>query len=246
MFYKFRPINKWFIESIVQNTLYIPDRKQLNDPFDCQLDIHKLLSHALEHSTPSTRGFISKFKENENFLQIWEQTMASVSIYSFSIKEDNIKVLQEPLMWSHYADGHKGACVEYAIPDEHYKTTIQSDIDFFAHGRVEYAGDANAIAGKVNNLPLRIDEFTEGLVRTYLLSKHNSWRYENEGRFIFKKSKEITIPRGSIKSIYFGINTHPKDIELIIKIINKFSTPEPNLFKAKKGVIPYTIEFEKI
>lgn len=66
---------------------------------------------------------------------------------------------RNPLLWSHYADRHRGVCLSFDVPD-HFL------------GRVEYARD------RISDFPI-IDE---ALVRRLLLTKFAHWSYESEYR----------------------------------------------------------------
>ncbi len=44
--FKFRSINKNFIDSLVMGTIYFSTPKRLNDPFDCKIDIKKSIIQA--------------------------------------------------------------------------------------------------------------------------------------------------------------------------------------------------------
>ena len=42
-YFKFRVINKYLLESLMQGALYFASPEELNDPFDCNLDIKKAI-----------------------------------------------------------------------------------------------------------------------------------------------------------------------------------------------------------
>lgn len=45
--YKYRPCNMRLINLLANCELYFPDYQELNDPYDCQIDIDKAVNEAL-------------------------------------------------------------------------------------------------------------------------------------------------------------------------------------------------------
>lgn len=124
-FYKFKPINKWLIESIVNHTIFAPRPADLNDPFDCQVDLERVFKRAISLASGEKREFIKSFYENKEFLENWKNEISVKGVYSFSLI--NNKILSEPLMWSHYADEHRGVCVEYIVPSQYITKNLMQD-----------------------------------------------------------------------------------------------------------------------
>lgn len=227
-FYKFKPINKWLIESIVQQTIYAPTPSELNDPFDCQIDLERILSRALsramEHANNDQINFIKSFYESKNFIDNWKATIKTKGVYSFSFDNYLSPILNEPLMWSHYADEHKGVCLEYIIPKQYIVENLMSeDMDnrIVIAGNVEYK--QSSFVDCILTAPQHTKEFTEALLRKYLCTKSPSWKYEQEGRLIMWKSGTIKLPKESLKSIHFGIRATPSDIDLVKKLATTYS-----------------------
>ena len=239
-FYKFKPIDKWLIESIVKNSLYVPSLEQLNDPFDCQINLENLLELSISLASEREKDFISNIRSNKIFIENFNNQISSFGVYSVSIHEEDI--LQETLMWSHYADKHKGVCLEYHIPEHFCRSHLLSPGYIAASGAVIY--EENDLAKRVTQLPLRNEEFSSGLAWIYLLSKNKSWKYEKEGRLITWKPGIIDIPKLSLKRIYFGLNANPSDIELVATLAHTYSGCE-EYYLSRKGKGLYDIEFEK-
>ena len=47
-FYKYRKINSRLLNSLEDGTVYFSHQKDLNDPFDCELDIEKAINNAAD------------------------------------------------------------------------------------------------------------------------------------------------------------------------------------------------------
>lgn len=245
-FYKFRAINKWTIESIVNNTISAPKPENLNDPFDCQVDLEDVFRRAIYATSGSQLNFIKSLAENKDFLKKWNDEISSKGIYSFSLAHTN--VLLEPLMWSHYADEHRGVCLEYILPgnfitSESMNSNEDEKNDISAQGCVEYK--ENELINSVINAQQDYEALIRILLEKYLLTKSPSWSYEKEARLVFKKSGAIKIPREALYRIHFGIRASASDIELIKKLAKNYS--DCNSFhKIKKGVGDYALESEEI
>jgi hypothetical protein len=92
--YKYKSLqNLWHVLDIaINNRLYCAHWTELNDPLEGRYE-----------AAFSEKGSIGKIERAKN----------SLRIASLSASPDNF------LLWSHYADGHKGVAIEIDIPDEH-------------------------------------------------------------------------------------------------------------------------------
>ena len=73
---------------------------------------------------------------------------------------------ENPVLWSHYADKHRGICLGFDAPDDLPKPVI-------------YTPDALKVAhSEKKSLP----KITEDFMKSLLLTKFVDWRYENEVR----------------------------------------------------------------
>lgn len=137
----------------------------LNDPFEFALtsEISKNIGSILEEDGGRKLAF-----------RQYLDHFTSYGILSFTKTHDNL------LMWSHYADEHKGIVVEFDIPDNDpnsifhlYKSKqnhlIHSQMIDYKKKRV-YDGDVNK--GTINEIK-----------KHYLFSKSDEWIYEKEFRF---------------------------------------------------------------
>jgi hypothetical protein len=241
MTYKFKPINKWLFESLVNSTIYIPSLAELNDPFDCLIDIDFLFSKAVNHATRKNEQFIADTLSNNDFKKDWKLKVSNIGVYSCSIDES---ILKEHLMWSHYADKHTGVCIKYnGTFGKYINTDVGGKYTMLFNGAVSYGGEN--LEGEISNLPRKEPHFSEGLTEIYLSSKATSWAYEKEGRFVLSDRTILTLPTSCIDSIYFGLKTEDADVKLVTKLANEYSGCN-TFYKAKRGDSYYDISFEKI
>lgn len=163
-FYKFRSLNniRWFIDILLNQRLYAAKYDEFNDPME---------GHYL--TSPSNIGLIHELKAKKENIRIC------------SLTQD----YKHTLLWSHYADGHHGCCIEVTLPCN----TVS---------RVNYT-DA---------LP-RISNF----VSTEQLLSHKSliWEYEKEYR-IFSSSSFIDV---KVTRVIFGMRVNKSDYDFYKKLI---------------------------
>jgi len=117
------------------------------------------------------------------------------------------------LMWSHYADSHKGFCIEYdysdLVVDDHTVLPLP----------VIYSDERPLISWKaaLDNSPENVEEavvqFTKGL-----LTKDNIWSYENEWRILIKATDVSDIPMPRVSCVYLGASISDENRNAILQI----------------------------
>jgi len=243
-FYKFKPINKWLIESIVHRTIFAPRPEDLNDPFDCQVNLERVFERAISLASGEQLDFIKSFYDNKAFIENWKKEISSKGVYSFSLI--NSEILSEPLMWSHYADEHRGVCVEYILPKEFiFENLLAQDLEngLVVCNSVDYQD--NGFVECILEAPQDLEGFAEALLRKYLLTKSPSWHYEKEGRLVLRKSGIIKLPKESLRRVYFGLRSAESDIELITELARTYSGCN-SFYKIIKGNGDYEIISKEI
>ncbi|MBM4275956.1 MAG: DUF2971 domain-containing protein [Deltaproteobacteria bacterium] len=113
---KFRKIDKFLIDSLVHSHIYFAPPDKLNDPFDCRIDIEKSLTKAISQSSDLGIKILGLFKHKE-IQELINQAQKEIIMYGI-FSGSHSPALNSSLMWSHYADSHRGVCLIYAIPTE--------------------------------------------------------------------------------------------------------------------------------
>ena len=99
-----------------------------------------------------------------------------------AIKEDTEDALNSLLMWSHYADEHRGYCIKYKLSKHFIK---QDENDSFEHMFLK------PIIYRKDEDKVDISEMTTINTDLAFATKHESWGYENEVRLIvYNPNKE--------------------------------------------------------
>ena len=216
--FKYKPCNVQHLRSfIVDSLLYLSARSELNDPFDVKsvLDFTKVAHHPPSYFKHlfKDRGLThTKRKEIKNRLYSPEKIknaiqnhlnkeMEGTGFHSFT------KSHRDLLMWSHYADGHRGVCMVFSTAH---------DIDTFISALpVSYQ----------QSLP--VIEYSQDiggdLVKKAFLTKAKPWRYEDERRIFCPKlaKKFLYFDPASLVGLIFGANISTENEENIRGLIDE-------------------------
>jgi hypothetical protein len=154
---------------------------------------------------------------------------------------------QNLLMWSHYADSHKGICVEYTgYTDNEIDELLTERPEEISQDMLCIVNNAKKVVYKskegidsylaslptteqemysvLAQAPKRISDDVLGRVVDGLLIKHKSWSYEEEYRIIATKNKNSNNkvhPPGKITKIYFGANMSALDKRTIATLLDE-------------------------
>lgn len=109
------------------------------------------------------------------------------------------------LLWSHYAEHHKGFCVGYDL-------NVELDPQIYLH-RVKYTEKYH----QALKYP-----FNKSNLMTQLVRKDHIWKYEREWRLIsFDYTNQLVKIPGSVAEIYLGANISDEMKRIIIKVAPK-------------------------
>ena len=218
-FYKFRVINKYFIDSLVKSYLYFAKPSQLNDPFDCRIEVGKIIKKIAIKKTNDESLVLKEFSKLEPKLADASAEIEGFGICSFSLD------CTSTLMWSHYANDHKGLCVLYCFPESFLKDEDNKS-RIFGVAKVGY--DENPFTNWFSNISTeklyRTDIMFQEFSSLMLTQKSPSWQYEQEVRIIRSKNGPLKIDSSYIKKIIFGLQTPKEDIQLITQIASCVNT----------------------
>ena len=212
--FKFCDINKNLIDSLAKGYLYFANPERLNDPFDCQIDIKRSAQNAISKLTGKRKDNLAKLAGLDRYFDQIQKDTANVGICSFSLELGN------SLLWSHYANAHKGLCLTYSIPGN-FIDNESNEITGVA--AVEY-GDSTLTDWFVNYATedgsFEFKKFALALIKKVLTIKGKCWDYEKEVRIIKQVQSTITIPKEFLKQVCFGLNTSSADISLVHELLD--------------------------
>ena len=213
-FFKYRPIDKRLLESLIHSSIYFSHRAQLNDPFDCNVDIVRALDHAVEGGSCKSTVLLQQFRRDEVVHRKFSKNVAALGVGSFSLTNS------ETLLWSHYANDHKGAVMRYSFPMDF----LDDEENILGVSMVSYKPNAisdwlveNAYLYEENH-----QEFITGLLKKVLMSKAPAWSYEQEARIVRPESGLFEVPRSTLTHVIFGLQTSKQDENLVRAVMEKY------------------------
>lgn len=200
------------IEQINDNKIYVPSIKNLNDPFEKMFNFTSYESYTAKEKENLLKLDENKVPEFENFgknlLDSFDSLDSSINTFSkfmvdetemgiFSMSERNDSIL----MWSHYADSHKGICIGY---DKESFLKNNSCI------KVQYK----------KHLPeFSLKKTYKNYIPRIYRYKFWAWNYEKEWRYLDTSFDECVDNPSFAKAIYFGLYVPEKVIEDFKRLI---------------------------
>lgn len=191
--FMFCPVNNperksWIERVLIQNQIYFRNREQLNDPHELRPQV------VFEGSDKQIRAYARRlWREGSPQLSpakrlLEEATFArrlrnAPSTFEKTLHEllDRIGLLclsessEQPLLWAHYADGHRGVCVQFDAAIGLFHVAQQ----------VTYTDDVPLVN--------RLTDSNEEILRKSMFTKGADWAYEREWRVIARWHDEERI-----------------------------------------------------
>ena len=225
--YKYYSINNFFEDVVKTHSCWFSRPQDFNDPFDCVFDV-SIGNSSKEIMSNMEKSFMSQFLEeylleqnnyelNDGVRKIMENPILlkkiinwvhgyyidqNIGVYCLSEDPSNI------LMWSHYANSHKGVCIEYNIPRGGFFYNNLLPVQYKKHypkfELSDYIGEDN-IMFKMH--------------QQVLCTKSVLWKYEKEWRVITDEGyglKEFN--KEDVTKVIFGVKTSDEDKERIISL----------------------------
>jgi len=203
---------------LVTPSLYFARPAKLNDPFDCQLDIVKSFRRAIANTTGERQTRLQAAMFKDDLLNSYKKQFESVGVCSFSLLDGS---LDEPLLWSHYANEHRGVCLLYQFSESFLidpeKKIIGASIVKYEHDVLTKWLTDSEIS------PIDANNFVNEITKIFLTAKNPAWKHEKELRILRTLDGNFDIPRGSLEQVCFGLRTPQADIDLITKLAKEYS-----------------------
>ncbi|BEQ17073.1 DUF2971 domain-containing protein [Desulfoferula mesophila] len=235
---------KWIESIFSERKLFFPTADMFNDPFDCNVDLVRF-SRDKEKWKQYMEGMAKRKHPdwNRSTRRSWVTKQINNRIYdkiNFNTIRENLKkrfyqngilclteVPDNLLMWSHYANGHRGFCLCFEHNNPFFGESVQ----------VEYIEEYPEITGP--SYP------EEEEIRATVFSKSKIWEYEKEWRLvkIGGGKQDHVYPEGALKAVFFGCQMENTHKHMIFKWANSMSiVPEVLEYRREKrifGLKPY-------
>jgi hypothetical protein len=191
MLYKYRSIKdfKFFVDIILKQRLFAAFYFDMNDPMEGQYLYNK--------------GVLSK-----SLVKAIKGEKERIRICSLS------RIPEHPLMWAHYADGHRGVVIGVDVD------RTQCDIH-----PIMYRG--------VHQILDNLEYATPEIAKEILCHKSNIWSYEEEERIFITEGMYVKV---EVKKIILGTKMNKDDKQMMKQLINKLS-PEIEVINSKSNKI---------
>jgi hypothetical protein len=257
--------------SLLSNDLmFLPRIEDLNDPFECSIfyDLDILLDNLNDYfySFMDYSDFIDENATEEDISKSLKKIFKEPFEEALLELEDNYKnklsiiCLSEDYcinpMWAHYADNHKGVCIEYDL-----KNISELIFKHFCFP-IEYAEKSDNTLELLSFFDENIKVNPNWILKLALMKSYD-WKYENEWRIIVSQiiadyfnennlgslyfdeyySDKHYIKFIKPKSIYLGLDMDLEDEKKLIDIC-KFR--KINIYKMKKDKLGYNLKSEPI
>ena len=213
--YKYRAFNKYSLQSLINEVVWFSTPASFNDPFDCGIHVDEqkmeesvraAVEEAYSKAGKSTDqippGKLEAQEEDKQAFQKFRSSVydlfQSAGIFSLSCIDNDI------LMWSHYADSHRGFCIEYSrtpdniLGEQAEPVRYQNDLPSLS------AGDVAGSGGGIDKL---------------WLTKSAHWSYEEEWRVIHTEGGKAFQFPCEIKSVIFGLKMSDQNRYTIRRIL---------------------------
>ena len=200
---------------------------------------HELLHNEIWYSKYSELNdpFEGMYINNSNAGD-FDFLVATLRVCCFSKRDNSL------LLWAHYADAHRGICLEYEVEDTVYATqffdvTYSNSLPILE--KIDRYPKGHPVEGK---LSMHIDK--EGAI---FRNKSDDWSYEEECRTLRisehpgSKGESATFP-GKLTGIRFGLRSLPSTVKAIHKILSARS--DVMFQKAKLRNNKYELYFESV
>jgi hypothetical protein len=230
--YKYRTFNTNSLRLLTEAEIYYSDPNRFNDPMDCnptvEIDVDRealqklCYGYLCETRTHDNTMAVIKncyymsteygdYKQNDTYLKkllareierCLYKEMSAKGVLSLS------KTWKSPLMWSHYADEHRGFCIEY-------------DTTQIAHPELAAVGYRSPRSVKTSDLIEwklhRSSEARHRVHNTFFFAKAPEWKYEKEWRDIYPSSGAHDTGF-MITAVYFGLRCDPAVMTSVVKL----------------------------
>lgn len=230
--YKYYRFNERTLAMLADKTAWLSTPNSFNDPFDCAIGLdhdrmEESINQALSDAYKIYGGAKKEAKSHSDdqrkfFKEAYDKLNTSINhifqkagIFSLSEANDDI------LMWSHYADYHRGFCVGYERSDDNFLGVHAEPVIYQKNYPSLSAKDITSDGGQMNVL---------------WLTKSDHWSYEKEWRIIQKEGNKLFQFPCNILTIIFGMKMSEENRTVIRTILgNEQNFQYKGAAKSRKG-----------
>lgn len=200
--------------TLLSHQLYAAPFVSLNDPFETSVELPP-----------------DDISGNEWVIGI-KQLSYSAGVYSLIKPLNNESFPNNELMWAHYADSHRGFCIEYDLDIlcQHYP----EGFNVISELNVEY---------QINRPNISSDGNIDDILHKLFGIKSTAWEYENEYRIVFGSTGLKPVPKNAVKAIYFGLRM---DVNQRRQIINGLKSDDIAFYQIERIENTYQLKATRL
>lgn len=210
--YSFRRFNEYTLADLINKQITVCHPSKMNDPFDSIANIW---------GTEDNLKKICKFQDCDKYIPVFSESFKYFRIRSFSANrktyETDDDILSNILMWSFYADEHRGFCIRYKLSKHFIKKPMDGS---YCNLRI---------------LPVKYVDKYDLSKKTYINTndsfgyKYVDWAKEREVRLISYNTTsdspffgEKLDDNSKIEEIVFGFRCPQETKEVICSLIKNY------------------------
>lgn len=236
--YKYRAFNRYSISMLVNKEIYFASPDELNDPYDCQIDISQSLKIAIENASPELKQELTKYLKVEDLLKKINGDAKATGVFSLSGKPSDMK------MWAHYALNHTGFCIGLQLSERFLEYNEQEKI--IGTSPVHYSKENPFIEFfeklVVNSEKPKYEEFWMALLNLSLIAKSETWSEEEEYRITRAEPGLVSFSPSEIKEITFGSNMQLENRKTIKNIVTGPAWQHVDFYEIVSDLYSFDIE----
>ncbi|MDR5819304.1 DUF2971 domain-containing protein [Caballeronia sp. LZ043] len=245
--YKYRAFNTTTLRMFSQAEVFFAKPATFNDPFDCNPEVHvdvewreverlwktvMLRSMARDRAAQALQSY--RYNSTENGGTHDDDEDGTATYLNYLVRDINAYLKERfndfgvlslasnwdnPLMWSHYADEHRGICIEYETDDHRCKDLRPVN---YRSSRFIHISDLHQWLLK------RSAAAERKIFEQYFFAKAPQWRYEREWRAVSQKSGVDDRPF-RLRAVHFGLRCDVAIVTTIAKLFEDYKD-EPKFY----------------
>ena len=205
--YKYRSGDKNTLDrdlaGLEMNYFWAPNYLNLNDPCETLIDEGNIHSEIDKYSIKFNIAGHGSIKVLKTAATDFIERRKKVGIYSLS------KTHKDEILWAHYANSHKGFCIEFDL------NLLLNTYDT----EIRYPFTVHYVPSPPKTVieDISSDEGRIHLINKMCATKSTRWEYEEEFRIIVDRPGKNNYCYNALESIYFGIRTSDEVKEKIME-----------------------------
>lgn len=218
-------------DSLIDELIYCSDPDSLNDINDIRVNVEKSKNHndnvkafkkviednPLGKLSPAKKlilaNRLASIKIDDQLRGMLETELRS-STSVFCVTADSLS----ELMWAHYADSHKGFCIEYQVSADDALRLLMRKIEY------------------TEKFPITTYPVTQD--HDYYLKKSKIWSYEQEYRMVLPCSSiSVQLKPNTIQSVTIGVRAKKELIDFLKEINRKRKNIGKKAIPINKAII---------